>query len=202
MTLWLAAEPLVLASKSASRRALLEAAGVPVEVRPADIDERGIEATAGRIGPGAAATLLAREKAAAVSAAMPGRIVLGADQTLALAERRFSKAPDMVAARGQLAALRGRTHELHSGLAALRNGRVLFEHVETARLTMRPFSDAFLDGYLSEVGHAALSSVGGYQLEGAGVQLFEKVEGDHSTILGLPLMPLLAWMRRERLLAE
>jgi septum formation protein len=128
--------------------------------------------------------------------------VLGADQTLSLGERRFSKAPDRAAARAQLAALRGRTHTLHSAMAAVRDDKVLFEHVGIARLTMRGFSDAFLDNYLDVVGNAALTSVGGYQLESVGVQLFDKIEGDQSTILGLPLLPLLQWLRDNGLLAK
>ena len=133
---------------------------------------------------------------------MPGRFVLGADQTLALGERRFSKASDRAGARIQLAALRGRMHVLHSAIAVARDGNILFEHVDAARLTMRAFSDAFLESYLDTVGNAAFGSVGGYQLEGPGIQLFEKVEGDHSTILGLPLLPLLAWLRELGLLAK
>jgi septum formation protein len=201
MRLWQASEPLVLASKSASRRALLEAAGVAVEIVPADIDERGVEASAGVIGPGEAAALLAREKAKAVAAKMPGRVVLGADQTLALRDRRFSKAADRDGARLQLATLRGKTHMLHSALAVVRGTDVVFETIDTARLAMRAFSEDFLERYLDTVGSAALSSVGGYQLEGAGIQLFDRVDGDHSTILGLPLLPLLHWLRREGLLA-
>lgn len=200
MALWRAAEPLILASKSAVRRAVLEAAGIPLQVDAADIDERGIEQRSGLADPGEIAKLLSREKARAVSAKRPGRLVLGADQTLALGERRFSKAADRDAAREQLKALRGRTHALHSGVAALRDGVVLFEHVETARLTMRAFSDAFLESYLDAAGPAATASVGGYQLEGLGSQLMERVEGDHFTVLGMPLLPLLQWMRSERLL--
>jgi septum formation protein len=202
MALWLAAQPLVLASQSAVRRSLLEAAGIAVETKPATIDERAVEAEAGgRVDPVAAAALLARAKARAVAEKMPGRIVLGADQTLALGDRRFSKAADRAGARQQLAALRGQTHSLHSALAVIRGGELLFEHADSARLTMRPFSDAFLDSYLEAVGTAATASVGGYQLEGIGIQLFDRVEGEHSTILGLPLLPLLHWLRKERLLA-
>ena len=202
MPLWLAARPLVLASQSAVRRALLEAAGVPVAVAPAAIDERAAEAKAGERDPAKVAAVLARAKAGAVAAKQPGRLVLGADQTLALGERRFSKAADRAGARQQLTALRGKTHALHSALAVVRDGAVLFEHLDTARLTMREFSDAFLDSYLDTVGSAVTRSVGGYQLEGAGIQLFERVEGEHSTILGLPLMPLLRWLRNEGLLAR
>ena len=202
MPLWLAPSSLVLASKSPARRSLLEAAGLPLEIVPANLDERAIEADAGIVEPGQVAKLLAREKARAVAAKKPGRFVLGADQTLSLGERRFSKASDRAGARIQLVALRGRTHMLHSAVAVARDGNVLFEHGEAARLTMRAFSDDFLESYLDTVGAAAFASVGGYQLEGPGIQLFDKVEGDHSTILGLPLLPLLAWLRELGLLAK
>jgi len=202
MPLWLAPSPLLLASKSSTRRTLLEAAGLPLEIVPADLDERAIEVDAGITDPAGVAKLLAREKARAVAAKTPGRFVLGADQTLALGDRRFSKASDRAGARIQLAALRGRTHVLHSAIAVARDGNILFEHVDAARLTMRAFSDAFLESYLDTVGNAAFGSVGGYQLEGPGIQLFEKVEGDHSTVLGLPLLPLLAWLRELGLLAK
>lgn len=202
MPLWLARDPLLLASKSSTRRALLVAAGVAVEIEPAMIDERAIEAQTGSKDAKEAAKLLAGEKASVVASNKPGRIVLGADQTLSLGERRFSKAADRAAARAQLQALRGKTHMLHSALTVARDGNVLFEHSDTARLTMRAFSDEFLENYLDAVGSAASSSVGGYQLEGAGIQLFDKVEGDHSTILGLPLLPLLHWLRGQGLLAS
>jgi septum formation protein len=201
MALWLAEEPLLVASKSASRRALLEAAGIPIEVCPADIDERGIEDRAALDRPEAVAALLAREKARAVAALAPRRLVLGADQTLALGLRRFSKARDRAEARAQLAVLRGGTHVLHSAVAVVRGGTVLFQHVAAARMTMRNFSDGFLDDYLDAAGAAACTSVGGYQLEGLGVQLFKDVAGDHATILGLPLLPLLQFLREEGCLA-
>jgi septum formation protein len=195
VSLWLADQPLILASKSESRRAVLAAAAIPVEVLPADIDERAIEARAAATGPGEVATLLAREKARAVAAARPARLVLGADQTLALGGRRFSKPASLMAAREQLKALRGTTHELCSALALARGGTIVFEHRETARLTMRAFTDAFIERYVEAAGVAVTTSVGGYQVEGLGIQLFERIEGDHFTILGLPLLPLLQYLR-------
>ena len=141
MSLWLAPDPLVLASRSVARRAVLEAAGIPVEAHPADIDERGLEENAALQAPDAIAALLARQKAAVVAALHPGRLVLGADQTLALESARFAKPGDLAAARAQLSALRGRTHELHSAIALVRDTTVVFEYVDTARLTMRAFSD-------------------------------------------------------------
>jgi septum formation protein len=199
--LWLAPAPLVIASKSAIRRALLEAAGIPLEVRPADIDERGIEARSSAAGPGEVGALLAREKARAIAAVMPGRLVLGADQTLALGQRRFSKPFDRAAAREQLQALRGRTHELHSAVAVVRDTEVLYDRVEVARLTMRAFTDDFLDRYVDTAGSAVTASVGGYQLERAGIHLFSRIEGDHFTVLGLPLLPLLEFLRNQGFVA-
>jgi len=192
MPLWLASTSLVLASRSAARRTLLEAAGVPVEVRPANIDERSLVSTA----PAALAALLARQKALAVAGLHPARLVLGADQTLALDGKLFTKPADRAAARAQLRALSGRTHELHSAIAFVRDAAVLCEHVGTARLTMRSFSDRFLDAYLEAVGNAATASVGAYHFEGPGIQLFERVEGDYFTILGLPLLAALDVLRR------
>jgi len=201
MPLWLAEAPLVLASKSAVRHAMLRDAGLAVEIVPADIDERGIEERAGHHDPGEVAALLAREKARAIAGRFPDRLVLGADQTLALGERRFSKPPDRAAARAQLEALSGRTHELHSAIALMRAGAVVFEHREVARLTMRALSDRFLDAYLDAMGAAVTTSVGGYQLEKAGIQLFERIDGDHFVILGLPRLALLQCLRREGWLA-
>ena len=196
MPIWLDRHSLVLASKSNVRGKLLASAGLHFEIRPALIDERAVEARAGAIDAAAAARLLARTKAVAVAAQQPGQLVLGADQTLALGAMRFSKPADLVAAGEQLRALRGKTHELHSAVALARNGIVLFDYVDTARLTMRDMSDRFLDDYLTMTGDAALHSVGGYQLEGIGVHLFETIEGDYFTILGLPLLPLFAFMRQ------
>ena len=200
MPLWLSPEPLVLASQSKVRRALLEAAGIPVEPRPAHLDERAIEEQV-QGGPGEIALALAREKARTVAAMSDRSLVVGCDQTLALGERRFSKPKNRDAAREQLLALRGKTHELHSGVCLCRNGGVVFGHVTVARLTMRNFSEGFLDAYLDAAGAAVTASVGAYQLERTGIHLFEKIEGDHFTILGLPLLPLLGELRREKVLS-
>ena len=197
MPLWLDRQPLVLASKSDGRGKLLAAAGLRFEIRPAHIDERAVEAKAGGSDAAAAARLLARAKALAVAATRPGQLVLGADQTLARGATRFSKPANRQVAAEQLRALRGRTHELHSALALARDDVVLFDCVDTARLTMRDVSDRFLDDYLAMAGDAALLSVGGYQLEGIGVHLFDKIEGDYFTILGLPLLPLLGYLREK-----
>lgn len=196
MSLWLASDPLLLASRSAARRSLLEAAGIPVELHPADIDERGLEADAGTAAPAEIAALLARAKASVIAGLRPGRLVLAADQTLALGAERFAKPADREAARSQLRALSGRTHELHSAVAFMQDATVLFEYVGSARLTMRKLTDQLLDEYLETVGKAATASVGAYQIEGPGVQLFERVEGDYFTILGLPLFATLDFLRR------
>jgi septum formation protein len=195
--MWLGSEPLVLASASRIRQSLLRNAGIAVEVCPAALDERALEATSPSPDPGAVAALLAREKACSVERRHPGRLVLGGDQVLAFRSRRLTKPVDRAAARAQLHALRGQTHELHSAVVLVRDGAVLFEHVDVARLTMRSFSERFLDSYLDVVGNAATESVGAYQLEGRGVQLFDRLEGDYFTVLGLPLMPVLAFLRQQ-----
>jgi len=200
--LWLAPQPLVLASRSSARRMMLEAVGIPVELAAADVDERTVEARAGVLSASEAANLLAREKARVGAVQRIDRIVVGADQTLALGALRFSKPQNRAAAGDQLRTLSGRTHELHSAVAVARAGRVVFSHVETARLTMRPLSDRFIDTYLDEAGSGVMTSVGAYQIEKLGVHLFERIEGDHFTILGLPLLSLLAFLRREHCLAE
>jgi septum formation protein len=201
MGLWLAEQPLVLASRSESRRAVLAGAGIPLEILPADVDERAIEADAGALSPSDIAVLLARQKAHAVAARRPGRLVVGADQTLALGDRLFTKPADLSAARDQLRSLRGRTHTLHSGVVLVRDTDILFEHCETARMTVRDFSDGFLESYLHTVGPAVTASVGAYQVEGAGIHLFELIDGDHFTILGMPLLLLLRHLRYEGCLA-
>ena len=202
MSLWLAAAPLMLASRSAVRRTLLEAAGIPVEICPADIDERGVEAAAPLQAPVAIAAFLAHEKASVIARRNRGRLILGADQTLSLDGQRFAKPADRPAARAQLRALSGRSHELYSAIAFVQDGTVLFEHVGGARLTMRAFSDRFLDDYLDAVGDAATASVGAYQLEGLGIQLFERLDGDYFTVLGLPLTTALDFLRRHGCLAQ
>jgi septum formation protein len=202
MALWLAEKPLVLASRSKIRQTLLAGAGIPVEIRPADLDERGLAARAASSAPGAVAAFLARAKATAVAKLEPGRLTLGADQTLALGADCLAKPADRIAAAAQLRALRGRSHELHSAVAFVRDGTVLFEHVGIARMTMRAFSDRFLDLYLDSVGDAATASVGAYQIEGLGIQLFQCVEGDYFTVLGLPLMEVLDFLRRQGCLAS
>lgn len=195
MPLWLSEQSLVLASRSDVRGKILAAAGLRFETHPARIDERAVEAQADFPAPPAAARLLARAKAQDVSRERPGQLVLGADQTLARGDVRMSKPPDRAGAAAQLRDLRGRSHQLHSALALVCDGTVLFEHVDTAHLTMRDFTDRFIELYLDLVGDAALASVGAYQLEGIGIHLFERVDGDYFTILGLPLLPLLAWLR-------
>jgi septum formation protein len=202
MTLWRALQPLVLAPRSASRHAMLAAAGVSIEVSVPDLDERAVEASAGPLEPAKVAMLLAREKAKAIAREKPGRLVVGADQTLALGPRRFDKPPDARAARAQLEALSGNTHQLHSAVAVVRDREVLLDAVDTASLTMRPLSAEFLDAYFAAAGPAVLESVGGYQLEKLGIHLFARIEGDHFTVLGLPLLPLIAFLRKAGCLVE
>ena len=200
MTLWRGKHPLVLASQSRARQMLLANAGIRFEAVAAAIDERAVAQSSRLSAPGDIAALLARQKALAVSARQAGRFVVGADQTLALGERLFSKPAGRAEAAEQLRALAGQSHELHSAVAVARDGKTLFEAIAIARMTMRGLSEAEIDAYLDEAGEAVTTSVGAYQLEGLGVNLFERIEGDHFTILGLPLLPLLAFMRGERLL--
>jgi septum formation protein len=200
MTLWRGKNPLVLASQSCARQTLLANAGIDFEAVPAEIDERAIQQASGLSAPGDVATRLAREKSLFVSARRSGRYVVGADQTLALGMQLFSKPASRAQAAEQLHALAGRHHELHSAVAVARDGRILFEHVAMARMTMRRLGETEIEAYLDEAGAAVTSSVGAYQLEGLGVHLFERIEGDHFTILGLPLLPLLAFLRSEVLL--
>lgn len=201
MSLWQDDRPLVLASRSASRRAMLEAAGIPVEICIADVDERAIEKAAGAPSPPDAAALLAREKARAVARLMPRRIVVGADQTLAFESRRLNKPRDFASAREQLMMLAAKTHYLHSAVALVQDENVLFDATDTASLTLRALSGAFLDRYLDAAGSSVLSSVGAYQLERTGIHLFERIDGNYFTILGLPLLKLLDFLRQHGSLA-
>jgi septum formation protein len=200
MTLWRGKNPLILASQSRARQTLLATAGIDFEAVPAEIDERAVQQASNLSAPGDIAALLAREKSLSVSALLSGRFIVGADQTLALGPRLFSKPAGRAQAAEQLRALAGGTHELHSAVAVARDGEILFADVTSARMTMRRLGEAEIDAYLDEAGEAVTSSVGAYQLEGLGVHLFERIEGDHFTILGLPLLQLLAFLRSERLL--
>jgi septum formation protein len=200
MTLWRGKHSLILASNSRARQALLANAGINFEVVPAEIDERAVQQASGLTAPDAIAALLAREKALAVSMVHAGSFVVGADQTLALGERLFSKPAGRAQAAEQLRALAGHRHELHSAVAVVRDGKILFADVSIARMTMRPLGEAEIATYLDCAGDSVTSSVGAYQLEGLGVHLFERIEGDHFTILGLPLLPLLAFLRSQQLL--
>lgn len=195
------AEPLILASKSAARRAILENAGVSFEVRVAGVDEEAIKATCGDLDAAALAVRLAEAKALAVSRENETAWVLGSDQTLAFNGGLVSKAPTIDAARERLAAMRGRAHQLHSGAALAIKGEIVWSGADAVEMRMRNFSDAFLDTYLEAEGEALLSCVGAYRLEGLGSQLFEAVEGDYFTVLGLPLWPVLAELRRAGVLA-
>ncbi|MFA4894373.1 nucleoside triphosphate pyrophosphatase [Brevundimonas sp.] len=189
-------ERLILASKSAARRAMLEGAGVPFSVQVADVDEEAVKATHDPADAAGLALELARVKALAVSRHDADAWVLGADQTLAFDGGLVSKAKSPGDARTQLTAMRGKTHQLHSGAALARNGQVVWSGVDTVDLRMRNFSDAFLDAYLMAEGEGVLACVGSYRLEGMGAQLFEAVEGDYFTVLGLPLWPVLEELRR------
>lgn len=190
--------PLVLASKSATRVALMRNAGLEFAIDPADVDERALEAPLEAQGAGAEAIALAlaEAKALATAARHPAALTIGADQTLGFDGHRFHKPDGLAGARIQLATLRGHAHTLHAAVVIACGDRVLWRHVATARLVMRGFSDGFLDAYLAACGDRVATSVGGYQLEGPGLQLFQSVEGDYFTILGLPMLPLLDQLRR------
>jgi septum formation protein len=195
---------LVLASGSQTRARMLRDAGVAFETAPARIDEEAVKAGLLAEGAGAAdiAETLAEMKALRGSARAPGALVLGADQTLGCEGRLFDKPESLAAARAQLQALRGRTHTLFSAAVIAQDGAPIWRSVDRASLTMRPFSDAFLDEYLAACGDAALSSVGCYHLEGLGAQLFSRVQGDFFTVLGLPLLAVLGFLRARGALSE
>ena len=201
MTLWRGQRSLVLASQSHARKMLLANAGLEFETAPADIDERAVQQDSGLTAPGEIAALLAREKALFVSSHKRGHYVIGADQTLALGSELFTKPADKGQAFAQLKRLAGHTHQLHSAVAVAHDGKIMFCHIAVAELTMRAMGEAQIGAYLDAAGEAVTSSVGAYQLEGLGVHLFERISGDHFTILGLPLLPLLGFLRGQSLLA-
>ncbi|KTS20422.1 septum formation inhibitor Maf [Methylobacterium indicum] len=200
-SLWRGSAPLLLASTSPTRRALLESAALTVETRAPGVDERAVEAQAAGLSPADLAERLAAAKAATVADQAPDRVVIGADQVLDLDGTVFHKPADRAGAATHLARLQGRTHALHSAVALAVDGAVAEVFVATARLTMRPLDATGIDAYLDAAGSAVTGSVGAYQLEGVGIHLFDRIEGDHSTILGLPLPPLLARLRARGLLA-
>ncbi|MEA2951517.1 MAG: nucleoside triphosphate pyrophosphatase [Alphaproteobacteria bacterium] len=200
MTVWRGQQPLILASQSTARRALLANAGIPFEAIPAGLDELAIQLASALSAPDEIAALLARDKALFVSEKHPGRYVVGADQTLILGDRLFNKPAGRAQAATQLRALAGQAHELHSATAVARDGEILFEAGSIARMTMRRLDDVAISAYLDAAGEAVTTSVGAYQFEGLGVHLFERIEGDHFTILGLPLLPLLKFLRSQGLL--
>jgi septum formation protein len=190
-------EKIILASSSPFRKAMLANAGVEVEAVPADVDERALEAPLqdSGVSPEDVALVLAEAKATEVSERRPGALVLGCDQTLSLGDKVFHKPADREGARRHLLALSGKTHQLNSAAVLVRDGKVLWRHVGIASMTMRKLDPAFIGRHLARVGAKALGSVGAYQIEGEGIQLFDKIEGDHFTIVGLPLLPLLAELR-------
>jgi septum formation protein len=191
--------PLILASASRARRKLLAAAGLTFDVVPAAVDEAAIRETLLAdnlaVDPVDVAEVLARAKAEAVSRDRPGRLVIGSDQVLARDSRLYGKPADLEEARVMLLSLKGTRHELHTVVALAAGGDTVWAHADTAYLTMRNFTAAFLDGYLAQVGGRICGIAGGYEIEGPGVQLFERVEGDYFTIVGLPLLPLLQELR-------
>lgn len=196
-TFWRGDRPLILASGSATRLQLLEAAGVSVEVIKPVVDERAIEAEFLAVGgpPAGVAAALAEAKALSVSPRHSDRIVLAADQMLICEGRPFHKPEDAAAAARQIAKLAGRKHVLTSAFALARDNQIISRGTSSATLAMRPLTPDFIEDYVGQAGRAAITSVGGYQLEGLGIHLFEAIEGDHFTILGLPMLSLLATLR-------
>jgi septum formation protein len=194
--LWRGKVPIVLASQSSARRELLSAAGIPFEAFAAAIDERAIEASLAASGAGARdiALHLSRAKALKVSGIMRDRLIIGADQVLCLEGRSFGKPTDRAAAEAQLQALSGRSHELYSGCCVARENRILFETVCVARLHCRLLSQGFIEAYMAQTGG---NGAGAYRIEGLGIHLFDAIEGEHTTILGLPLLSLLEFLREE-----
>ena len=190
-------QEIILASGSPFRRKMLEDAGINLRVERPDIDERAVEDAVGGAGlrPDDLAQILAEAKAVDVSQNHPGALVIGCDQTLSLGEELIHKPADMEEARRRLLMLSGKTHQLNNAVVIVQDGETIWRHLSVASMTMRELDPGFVGRHLSAVGDVALSSVGAYQIEGRGIQLFEKIEGDHFTIIGLPLLPLLKKLR-------
>lgn len=193
---------LVLASASPFRRMLLENAGIAFQAKAADIDERAIEGEVERQGssPEEVALILAEAKARNVGQAFPDDIIIGSDQTMSLGARVYHKPRDMNEARDHLLSLSGQVHQLNSGIVLTRGNDILWKHVSSARMSVRPLRPEFIDAHLARAGNKALASVGAYQLESEGIQLFDRIDGDYFTILGLPMLPLLAKLRDLRVI--
>ena len=197
--LWLRRDPLILASRSSARRMLLENAGIPIEVKAANIDERSIEADLVKVhaSPRQIAQVLSREKGLAIEEFGSGQLVLSCDQTMEIDGKIFSKPADRHEAEATLRLMAGRFHELHSAATLMRDRTIVTEILSSVRLKMRPLQDDFITHYLDTIGDVAFSSVGSYQIEGFGIHLFEAIEGDQFSIMGLPLLPVLKALRAE-----
>ena len=200
--LWMPAEPLILASGSAARAQMLKAVGVPFEIDKPTLDERAVEAPLRTAGAGGAqiAAALAQAKALEVSARHPGRYVLGGDQILQVGADLLSKPDGRAGAKEHLRLLSGRSHQLHAAAVLARDGEILLTLSDAAALTMRSLSEDFIETYLNAAGEAVFGSVGAYQIEGLGLHLFERIEGQHPVIMGLPLQPLIEGLRKLHLL--
>jgi septum formation protein len=201
---WRLPDPIILASTSETRKSVLRSVGIPFEAISPDVDERQIESAVQEqmIPPSEIALMLAKAKASEVSKRFSGRWIIAADQTLACDGHQYHKPTSRDEAAEQISSLSGKTHYLHSAVTCIANSRIEFEHIETASLSMRNLSSSFISRYLDVCGETVTRSVGGYQIEGFGAHLFEKIEGDHTTILGLPIFPLLRFLRQARLMEE
>ncbi len=202
--LWRLPDPIILASTSETRKSILRSVGIPFEAISPDVDERQIETALQEqmIPPSDIALMLAKAKASEVSKRFSGRWIIAADQTLACDGYQYHKPTSRDEAAEQISSLSGKTHYLHSAVTCIANSRIEFEHIETASLSMRKLRSSFISRYLDVCGETVTRSVGGYQIEGFGAHLFEKIEGDHTTILGLPIFPLLRFLRQARLVEE
>lgn len=206
MVLQSSAASLILASASTARASVLAASGLSFRIHPANVDEPAIRETlasgTSETTPADVAQILAQTKASAISEISPGALVIGADQVLVCDGEIYEKPADEVAARDQLLSLRDKTHSLISAVACARDGAILWHHDQAALLTMRDFSNDFLGQYLAAVGRDVTKSVGAYQVEGPGSQLFSRIDGDYFTILGIPLLPLLDFLRTQNIIPE